>query len=216
MLEHKLPAVGFEDCFCVAILGHKAFNFVPEGFLMIAEPEMGKFVDDDVLGNDFGGKEDAGVDDDAVFGSAAPPLAFLKPDAEPGRGNLCEGSILQDDLFQRSCADSPIQQDDQIAGNGCLIGFSKAVGDGDEKLVAGKFCFCRAAGFADNGVLPTEKGKGFPVGVTADDLGTGGVFLYLIRDPFTLGFDEFSDFFGRDALRHTDDDRGIGFDLHSP
>mgnify|MGYP003328746640 CR=1 FL=1 len=81
MLEHKLPAVGFEDCFCVVVLGHKAFDFVPEGFLMMAEPEMGKFVDDDVLGNDFGGKEDAGVDDDAVFGSAAPPLAFLKPDA---------------------------------------------------------------------------------------------------------------------------------------
>lgn len=182
----------------------------------MAVSEVGKFVNDDVFGYDFRGKEDAGVDDDAVFGSAASPFAFLKPDAEPGRGDFCEGCVVLNDLFQRGCADSPVEHDGQVAGKGGLIGSGEVVGDGDEEPVVGKFCFCGAAGVADNGVFLTEEGEGFAVGVVAGYFGTGGVFLYLSGYPFTFGFDEFSDFFGGDVLRHADDDGGVCFDFDCP
>ena len=58
-LEYKLTAFGFENFFlrCGRVAGHEALDLVPEGFLVMAESEMRKFVDNDVLGNDCRGKE---------------------------------------------------------------------------------------------------------------------------------------------------------------
>lgn len=215
-LEYKLPAIGFEDFFRVAVGWHETGDFVPEGSLVVAESEVGEFVDNDVLGDDSWGEEDAGVDDDAVFRSTAPPFAFLKPDAELRGFNIREGYVAADNLFKGSCADSPVEHDDHVPCDVCLVFRGKVVGDVDDESIVQELGLCRTAGVSGDGVFVSEEGKGFAVGVAPADFWLFGVFLYLRCDPPGFGFDEFSDVFGRNVLWHADDDGGIGFDFDCP
>ena len=98
-------------------------------------------------------RENAGIDDDAVFWCTASLFAFLQTDAEPRWFNACKGGIAKDYFFQRSFADSAVDPDDMIQCDGCLIAEWEVFRNGYEKLPAGELGFCGAAAFPDYRIL---------------------------------------------------------------